>query len=90
MDRLYKNVIDINTQFADDIVLATLLTTQVENVHAVLHFTYETLTVLQYAQDFGTNVKESLKRRSKWATKYYKHDRSYYAVPESAIYPFLL
>ena len=55
-----------------------------ENLHAVSHFKHETFTVLQYAQDFGTFVKESVKRTSRWAAKYYTHDRSYYPVPQSA------
>lgn len=50
------NVMDVNPEFVDDIVLETLLTTQVENLHAVSHFKYEIFTVLQYAQDFGTIV----------------------------------
>ena len=84
MDRLYMNVMDVNPEFVDDIQLETLLTTQVENLHAVSHFKYEIFTVLQYAQDFGTIVKESIKRTSRWAAKYYTHDRSYYAVSQSA------
>ena len=47
MDRLYMNVIDVNPEFAEDILLETLLTTQVENLHAVSHFKHETFTVLQ-------------------------------------------
>ena len=40
-----------------------LLTTQVENLHAVSHFnTKHFMSALNYAQDFGTTVKESLKR----------------------------
>ena len=83
MDRLYMNVIDVNPEFAEDILLETLLTTQVENLHAFSHFKHETFTVLQYALDFGTIVKESIKRTSRWAAKYYTHDRS--AVPLSAV-----
>ena len=85
MDRLYMNVMDVNPEFADDILLETLPTTQVENLHAVSHFKHETFMVLQYAQDFGTIVKESIKRTSRWAAKYYRHDRSYYPVPQSAV-----
>ena len=85
MDSLYKNVMDVNPQCADDMLLETLLTTQVENLQAVSHFKHETFTVLQYTQDFGTIVKESLKRTSRWAAKYYTHDRSYYPVPQSAM-----
>ena len=70
------NLIDVNLKFADDILLETLLTTQVENLYVVSHFKHETFTVLQYAQDFGTIVKESIKRTSRWAAKYYTHDRS--------------
>ena len=43
------NVIDVDPEFADDILLVTLLKTQVENLHAVSHFKHETFTVLQYA-----------------------------------------
>ena len=39
----------------------TLLTTIVENLHAVLHFKHETFDAPQYATDFGTRSKESLK-----------------------------
>ena len=55
MDRLYRNVMDVNPQFADDMLLQTLLTTQVENLHAVSHLKHETFTVLQYAQGFWNN-----------------------------------
>ena len=85
MDRLYKNVIDVNPQFVDDLLLKTLLTTEVENLHAVSHFKHETYTVLTNAQDFGTICKESLKRTSRWTAKYYTHDKSYYPVPQSAM-----
>lgn len=37
-------VMDVNPEFADDILLETLLTTQVENQHAVSHFKRETFT----------------------------------------------
>ena len=67
------NLIDVNLKFADDILPETLLTTQVENLYVVSHFKHETFTVLQYAQDFGTIVKESIKRTSRWAAKYYTH-----------------
>ena len=54
-----------------------------ENLHAVSHFKHETLSALNYSQDFGTIVKESLKRITKWAAKYFTHDRSYYPVPDT-------
>ena len=51
-NRQYKNVMDINQQFVDDLLLETLLTTV--NLQADSHFKHETFTVLTYAQDFGT------------------------------------
>ena len=48
----------LTAKYVDDIL--SVLTKQVENVHAVSYFTYETFTVLQYTQDFGTIAKESL------------------------------
>ena len=52
-----------------------------ENLHAVSHFKNETFTALQYAQDFGTILKESLKR----TTKYFTLENSYYPVPKSSV-----
>ena len=53
---------DVNPQFVDDLLLETLLTTEVENLHAVSHLKHETFTVITYAHDFGTICKETLKR----------------------------
>ena len=47
-------MMDINPHFVDDLLLETLLTIVVEDLHVVSHFKHETLTVLTYAQDFGT------------------------------------
>ena len=69
MNRLIENISSINPSFVDLVELLTLLTTQVENLHAVSHFKHETFSALNYSQDFGTIVKESLKRITKWAAK---------------------
>ena len=48
-----------------------LLATQVDNLHEVSHFsTKHLISALNYTQDFGTTVEESLKRTTstKWAT----------------------
>lgn len=63
----------------------TLLTTVVENLHAVSHFKNKTFRALQYAPDFGTIAKESLKRRTKWSAKYFTHDKSFFPVPTSSM-----
>ena len=83
--RLTDKVKCINCQYFENVNLVTLLTTQVENLHAISHFKHETFSVLQYAQDFGTNVKESLKGPTFWPGKYFTHDKSYYTVPESTM-----
>ena len=78
--RLHDSITTINKpnkDFLDNVELCTLLTTVVENLHAVSHFKHETFTVLQYSQDFGTITKESLNRITKWGAKYFTHDKSY-------------
>ena len=50
--RLHDSITTINKDFLDDVELCTLLTTVVENLHAVSHFKHETFTVLQYSQEF--------------------------------------
>ena len=79
--RLHDSITTINKDFLDDVELCTLLTTVVENLHAVSHFKHETFTVLQYSQDFGTITKESLKENNKIGVKYFTHDKSYYPRP---------
>ncbi|KXJ07208.1 hypothetical protein AC249_AIPGENE9328 [Exaiptasia diaphana] len=85
IERLASNINKINGNFIGDMYLKTLLTTQVKNLHAVSHFKHETFSVLEYAQDFDSVVKESLQRTTNWAAKYYTRDRSYYPVPETSM-----
>ena len=65
VNRLLENINAINPEFAKHIDWSTLLTTVVENRHAVYHFKHDTFSVLQYAMGFGTILKESLKRITK-------------------------
>ena len=58
---LMSNVTTVNPNYKDTIDWKTLLTTIVENLHAVSHFEHETFDAPQYATDFGTISKESLK-----------------------------
>ena len=80
-NRLIENFNFINPLFIDQIE-PLALTTQVEKLHAVSH---ETFSTLNYAQDFGTIVKESLKRITTWAAKYFTRDKSYYPVPDTSM-----
>ena len=85
MARLQNNLKSINEDYLGDVDLRTLLTTIVENLHAVSHFKNETFTALQYGRDFGTIAKESLKRTTKWSAKYFTHDKSCYPVATSSM-----
>ena len=75
MARLQNNLKSINENYLGDVDLRTLMTTIVENLHAVSHFKNETFTALQYARDFGTIAKESFKRTTKWSAKYFTPNR---------------
>ena len=85
MARLQNNLKSINEDYLGDVCFGALLTTIVENLHAVSHFRNETFAALQYARDFGTIAKESLKRTTKWSAKYFTHDKSFYPVPTSSM-----
>ena len=85
MRRMHDSITTINKDYIDDVQLCTLLTTVVENLHAVSHFKHEKFTALQYSQDFGTITKESLKRITKWGAEYFTHDKSYYPVPQTSM-----
>ena len=80
-----RNTTIVNSEYEDNIDWQTLLTTQVENLHAVSHFKHETFNALEYATDFGTISKESIKRITKWGAKYYTHPSSYYPVPQTSM-----
>ena len=76
MARLQNNLKSIIEDYLGDVDLRMLLTTIVENLHAVSHFKNETFTALQYARDFDTIAKESLNRTRKGSAKYFTHDKS--------------
>ena len=85
VNRHLENINTINPELARHIDCSTLLTTIVENLLAVSHFRLETFSVLQYAMDFGTISKESLKRITKWKAIYFTHPASYYLVPQTGM-----
>ena len=79
VNRVLKNINTINPEFAKHIDWSSLLTTIAENLHAVSHFKLQ-FSVLQYAMNFGTISKESLKRLTKWKASYFTHPASHYPV----------
>ena len=82
---MVDNIQRIDPSYADIVNLETLLTTLVENIHAVSHLKHETFSLLQYAMGLGRIVKESMKRITSWSAKYYTRDKSYYPVPQSSM-----
>ena len=58
---LEEGGVQLTTIISKTINCAHNPTTVVENLHAVSHFKHETLTALQYSQDFGIITKESSK-----------------------------
>ena len=58
VNSLMSKATNVNPNYKDTIDWKTLLTTIVENLHAVTHFKHETFDALQYATDFGTISKE--------------------------------
>ena len=74
VNRPLENIKTTNPEFAKHTDQSSLPTTTIaENLHAVAHFKHVTFSVLQYAMDFGTISKESLKRITKWKANYFTH-----------------
>ena len=83
---LHKFLDNLNPAYNVD--LHTCLTVQVENLHAMSHFSKDQLqTTLQYARNLANTVYESIKRVVPWAADYFTHDSSYYPVVEQATPP---
>ena len=65
--------------------LLSYMTLDVENLHSVVHHKTEVYTALQYARNFGSTAKESLKRTTAWSAYYYTSIGSWYPVPERSL-----
>ena len=51
-----------------------------------MHYKDPLCTVLDYARNFGNAAKESLKRMTHWAAIYFTNPKSWYPVPERAMF----
>ena len=58
VNSLMSKVTNVNSNYKDTIDWKTLLTTIVENLHAISHFKHKTFDALQYTTDFSTISKE--------------------------------
>ena len=89
MKLLFEGVreLDINVKEMSfnhyNVKAVSLLTTVVENLHAVSHLKHQTFSVLEYARDFSTIILESIKNISSWSVKYFTNPNSYYPIPDS-------
>ena len=60
------------------------MTLDVEHLHSTVHRKHSTLSQLQYAQAFGSTVKEDAKRLTSWAAFYHTSKKYWYPTPETA------
>jgi len=60
VNSLIRSTTIANSEYTDNIDWLTLLTTQVENLHAVSHFKHETFNALEYATDLAPYQKNLL------------------------------
>lgn len=84
-ERLKKNLDELDY---DDTSLLSCMTLDVENLHSVVHHKSGVSTGLQYARDFGSTAKESLKRITAWSAYYYTSRGLWYQVPERSLAMF--
>ena len=67
-ERLKKNLDELGYDATN---LLSCMTLNVENLHSVVHHKSGVSTALQYARDFGSTAKKSLKRTTAWSAYYY-------------------
>ena len=75
----------LSPEATEAINLKSLLTLVVESLHATTKIKHPAPSLLDYSRDFGKAMRESIKRITNWAAKYFTHQRSYYPVPEVAM-----
>ena len=86
MARLQNNLKSINEDYLGDVEVCTLLTTILKTFkQSPTSKTTLSQLYMQYAREFGTIAKESLKRTTKWSAKYFTREKSFYPVPTSSV-----
>ena len=58
----------------------------VEHFHSMVNFKSNLQTMLQYAREFTTSIKESCKGITKWGAHYYTRRKRWYLPPENSLY----
>ncbi|CAC5396111.1 unnamed protein product [Mytilus coruscus] len=81
LENLLTVITSYNINYQID--LRSLLTVQVEILHATSHFKEQFPTCLQYARNLFDTVHESVKRVVNWSAYYFTYPQPYYPVPQS-------
>ena len=61
------------------------MTLFVENQPSAVNRKQDTQTIVSYAQDFATTIKESVKAITKWSVYYFTSRERIYPLPDSAV-----
>ena len=89
LEILYKGLIRLHetvTNFSyENTNQLSCLSIDVEQFHAAQHSKSVVLSMQQYCQQFGTTLKECIKRISAWGAYYFTRESSYYPLPDTAI-----
>ena len=69
----------------NEVNLLSCMTLSVENLHSTLNRKQGTQTLVSYAQDFATTIKQSIKVGTKWSVHYFTSRERWYPLPNSAV-----
>ena len=83
MRRLTENISSIIPVFADQVELLTLLAKKVENIYAVSNLKHEPFGTLNYAEDFTSILKESIKRTTNSKLGLHSRKVTYCPMPKT-------
>ena len=69
----------------NEVNLLNCMTLSVENLHSALNRKQGTQTLVSYAQDFATTIKEFIKAVTKWSIHYFTTRERWYPLPDSGV-----
>ena len=69
----------------NEVNLLNCMTVYIENLHLAVNRKQGTQTLVSYAQDSATTIKESIKAVTKWSVHYFTSQERWYSLPDSAV-----
>ena len=69
----------------NEVNLLSYMTLSIENLHLAGNRKQGTQTLVSYAQDFATTIKESKKAVTKWSVRYFTSQERWYLLPDSEV-----